>query len=274
MFVLPWGRFTYIGTTDTEFLGDPDDVVADARDVSYLLTSTNFVFPKAALTERDVLSTWAGVRPLLAPDDRGSASPSGTSREHEIWRDASGILNVAGGKLTTFRSMAAETAEIAADILDEEFGVRSGPYFTEYLPLPGAPEREGPGPKPPWLSRAAKLGLDPQTIDHLNHRYGADVTALLDLLSAEPQLSQRIVADQPYIEAEVVHAVRSEMALTLEDVLRRRLQLFYEATDGGLPATARLAARIGSELGWTAVRIEEELNRYAGSVARTRPGMS
>jgi len=88
MFVLPWGDFTYVGTTDTDYAGDPADVRADAADVEYLVTSANSVFPSAKLTAADVVSTWAGIRPLLAPRAAG-AKESATSREHEIWCDRS-----------------------------------------------------------------------------------------------------------------------------------------------------------------------------------------
>src|SRR5690606_40578415 len=102
--------------------------------------SANAIFPRADLQLRDVYSTWAGVRPLLAPDLSEGLSESATSREHEIWQDPSGLLNVAGGKLTTFRSMAAETTNAAAALLSDRSGIRSGRYYTEYLPLPGPPD--------------------------------------------------------------------------------------------------------------------------------------
>ncbi|HEX8431292.1 MAG TPA: glycerol-3-phosphate dehydrogenase/oxidase, partial [Longimicrobium sp.] len=124
MFVLPWGDFSYVGTTDTDYHGAPADVAADADDVRYLLDSANSLFPRARLTDADVVSTWAGLRPLLAPPEAGSElSASATSREHEIWQDRSGLLNIAGGKLTTYRVMAAEAADVAARILRERHGV-------------------------------------------------------------------------------------------------------------------------------------------------------
>ncbi|MBD0319958.1 MAG: glycerol-3-phosphate dehydrogenase/oxidase, partial [Gemmatimonadetes bacterium] len=94
MFVLPWGDFSYVGTTDTDFRGSPSDVRADAEDVRYLLESANSIFPAAQLTDADVVSTWAGLRPLLAPlETDGGRSESATSREHEIWQDRGGLLN-------------------------------------------------------------------------------------------------------------------------------------------------------------------------------------
>ncbi|HVG45521.1 MAG TPA: glycerol-3-phosphate dehydrogenase/oxidase, partial [Longimicrobium sp.] len=134
MFVLPWGQHTYVGTTDTDFTGSPADVRADAADVTYLLKSANSVFPEARLTDADVVSTWAGVRPLLAPR-QGGGSESATSREHEIWWDPSGLLSIAGGKLTTYRVMAGQAVDRAVKRLKTAHGVESGISPTEHLPL-------------------------------------------------------------------------------------------------------------------------------------------
>jgi glycerol-3-phosphate dehydrogenase len=271
MFVLPWGGTTYIGTTDTEYSGDPADVVAEEEDIRYLLESANATFPRANLQLRDVFSTWAGVRPLLAPDVSERLSESATSREHEIWRDPNGLLNIAGGKLTTYRSMAAETADAVATILEDTFGVRSGRYYTEYLPLPGAPEAD----TPQVAARAAPPGVDPAVVAHLVARYGSDASEILGLIEEDPALGTSLVPGRPYLRAEVVHAARHELALTIEDVLRRRLQLFYEVADGGLSAARDVAALLAAQegIGWDAAFVEEEIQRYADAVRRTRPAV-
>ncbi len=151
MFVLPWGDFSYVGTTDTDFRGSPADVRADEADVRYLLESANSIFPAARLAAEDVVSTWAGLRPLLAPlDTEGGRSESATSREHEIWQDRNGLLNVAGGKLTTYRVMADEVADEAARILRERYGVASGSSLTE--DLPSRPPRTSRGTTSPRAS--------------------------------------------------------------------------------------------------------------------------
>ncbi|MEX2583964.1 MAG: glycerol-3-phosphate dehydrogenase/oxidase, partial [Gemmatimonadota bacterium] len=272
MFVLPWDEFTYIGTTDTEFSGDPSDAIATLADVEYLLTSANSIFPEAGLTTEDVFSTWAGVRPLLAPDGADGLSESATSREHAIWRDDSGLVNVAGGKLTTYRSMAEETADAVAELLREEFGVRSGPYFTEYLPLPGAPDEDTPR----LHGRAKALGLEDQAAHDLVGRYGSAAQQILELIEAEPALAERIVETRPYLKAEVVHGVRHEMALTLQDVLRRRLQLFYDVADGGLSAAVAVAELMAREEGirWDPATVEREVEQYAAAVRQTRPRLT
>jgi glycerol-3-phosphate dehydrogenase len=226
MFVLPWGDFTYVGTTDTDYQGDPAAVAADSADVQYLLTSANAAFPGAHLTERDVVSTWAGLRPLLAPPQGVGASA--TSREHEIWWDPSGLLNIAGGKLTTYRVMARELVDEAVRGAphDGHFGASA----TSDMPLPGAP-----GPAESWEELQAEIretaeeaGLGREEASSLARRHGADARAILRLLAEDPGLRERIVPGLPYILAEVVFAVRAELALTLDDVMVRRTHLFYE----------------------------------------------
>jgi glycerol-3-phosphate dehydrogenase len=273
MFVLPWGRYTYVGTTDTESPSEPGEARADSADVEYLLRSVNSIFPGARLGPADVLSTWTGLRPLLAPERGGPRSESATSREHAIWRDGGGMLNVAGGKLTTYRSMAAETADRAARILEAEFGVASGRCYTEFLPLPGAPEQEWSRFTEEFGMRAAKLGLEAAEADHLAQRHGGDADRILSLLEAHPELAEPVAEGHPYLRAEVVHAVRCEMATSLEDVLRRRTQIFYEAGDGGVEVARMVAETMAAEagLGWSASEVDEQLRRYEAAVNETRP---
>jgi glycerol-3-phosphate dehydrogenase len=273
MFVLPWGDFSYVGTTDTDFRGDPSDVRADAADVRYLLESANSIFPEARLGEADVVSTWAGLRPLLAPPDTDGGRPeSATSREHEIWQDRTGLLNIAGGKLTTYRVMAAEAADEAARILRERFGVRSGPSRTEDLPLPAAPRE-------PWdvflervRARAAALGLDEATALHLARFYGTEAEALLDEVEEDAALGIRLVPTLPYLRAEIARGVRCEMALTLEDLLTRRMHLFYEARDGGLSVAHEVAEAMAAEpgIGWSEAEVDRQVERYRAAVDATR----
>lgn len=272
MFVLPWGRFTYVGTTDTDVEIPPDEVRTDEEDVRYLIESVNALFPAARLTPRDVVGSWVGVRPLLDP---GSAeeSESQTSREHEIWRDASGLFCVAGGKLTTYRGMAADAVDRAAAILKREHGVWVGHCSTADLPLPGTPAGPWEGFLTAFRGEATAAGLDPAAAEHLARAYGDDARGVLELLRAEADLAAPILPPLPYLRAEIVHAVRGEMALTLEDVMRRRMHLTYEAPDGALAAAqtvARLMAR-QPELAWSDEEVERQLAAYRDAVGRTRP---
>ncbi len=272
MFILPWGDFTYVGTTDTEFDGNPADAAADAGDIRYLLDSANAIFPGARLTESDIVSTWAGVRPLLAPRGSANLSASATSREHTIWRDPSGLLNIAGGKLTTFRSMAAEVATVAAEILRSEFGVPSGSFHSEFLPLPGAPELGMDHLVRSLESEARSFDMPETVLRGLASRHGTDTKEILDIIAADRGTAARMRPDLDYVMAEVVHAARTEMAVTLEDVMRRRLHPFYDAPDGGLSVAGEVARILARELGWSEAETADQLGRYTQSVRRSRPG--
>ena len=168
--------------------------------------------------------------------------------------------------------MAAEVADEAARLLRTQFGVESGRYFTEFVPLPGAPEEPVAELLQRLRTRAANLGVAEAALDGLVARYGSDASEVLDLVEESGRLGA-CLDDLPYLAAEVAYAVRNEMALSLEDVLRRRLHVFYEAADGGLsvaPAVARImAAEPG--IGWDDVEIRAEVERYAAAVRRTHP---
>jgi glycerol-3-phosphate dehydrogenase len=279
MFVLPWGAFTYVGTTDTDFPGDPAEASATDADVEYLLESANALFPEARLTGDDVLSTWTGVRPLLAPESGGGGdgvAESATSREHEIWRDDSGLVNVAGGKLTTYRVMAAQTADFAIDLLRREREVATVDSITADLHLPSAPIE-------PWerfeariRAEAARAGLPDETGGHLARAYGEDAETILAAVAADPPLGRRVLEGLPYVWAEVLRAVGSEMGMTLEDVLRRRLHVFYEARDGGLSIAEEVAERMAELPGleWDAAEVERQVEAYRAAVEATRPALT
>jgi glycerol-3-phosphate dehydrogenase len=257
MFVLPWGDLSYIGTTDTDFAGDPARVAATADDVVYLLRSANALFPAARLTEDDVRSTWAGLRPLLA---QHGATPSAVSREHALVSGAEGMLTIAGGKLTTYRAMAAATVDAVA----RRLGRRLPRAATDVIPLPGGNAAD----LEPFRARGAPLGLPPDVSDRLVDRYGTECAGIHNLGMKQRRLFDRLHPSHPAIEAEVLHAVRRELALTVEDVLVRRLHLYYETRDHGLRATARVAELMGGELGWDEARRQDEVTRYRRYVAQ------
>jgi glycerol-3-phosphate dehydrogenase len=138
MFVLPSGTHTIIGTTDTPTTENPSEVRATRSDVRYLLDSVNAFFPRAMLTAEDVVCAWAGIRPLIASGNAGD--PAAASREHEITVGPRGVIAVTGGKLTTYRAMAAETV----DVVQRRLAMRATPSVTATRPLPGAEPRSAP----------------------------------------------------------------------------------------------------------------------------------
>ena len=257
MFVLPWGDLTYIGTTDTDDGEGPERVHVAREDVVYLLRSANALFPGARLTEEDVRATWAGLRPLLA-SDHGRA-PSALSREHAITEGPHGMVTIAGGKLTTHREMARQVVDRVARRLPRAFP----PAPTDTTPLPGGNAAD----LEPFRARGAPLGLPAEVSDRLVDRYGTECAGIHNLGMKNRTLFARLHPAHPAIEAEVLHAVRREMAQTVEDVLVRRLHLYYETRDHGLRAVPRVAELMAGELGWDADRRQAEVAEYRRFVA-------
>ena len=167
IFALPWGALSYVGTTDTDAPEPPEAAVATGEDVVYLLRSVNARFPNARLGTDDVRGTWAGLRPLLAPQHDGR--PSSRSREHAIVTGAGGVVTIAGGKLTTHRVMAAQTVHrVLTELTRRGMSVRSGEARTDEEPLPGGETAA----LEPFRERALEIGLAAETADHLVRHYG------------------------------------------------------------------------------------------------------
>ena len=251
IFVLPWGRLTLIGTTDTDFRGDPDDVVPNAEDVGYLLESVNEAFPAAHIGSEDVVSAYAGLRPLIHA--RPGEKESDISREHEVLEDPDGLISVAGGKLTTQRAM----AEDVVDRVCKRLG-RAVACSTVAAPL---------GPHDAGKDAFVAMGFNEETSIHLSPRCEPD--ALRRWLD-EPRARERITSDLPYVWAEVCEAVEAEMALTLPDVLVRRLGLFYEDREQGRSVARSVAERMAGHLAWSEERIRSEVTEYEELVAHHR----
>ena len=273
LFAIRWVDRTYIGTTDTDYTGDPAVVAADAADVRYLLDAANVYFPAAKLVEADVLSTWAGVRPLISSEGK----ESNVSREHEILVGNDGLITIAGGKLTTFRKMAKEVVDRAVALL-RLTAASSGGKPTEYReahtarkPLPGAlgwPEDDD-------VERVVKAIRDAGPVDDATARlfartYGMRGVDVAVLIAVDPSLGQALVEGRPERLAQVEFAVKHELAKTVRDVMTRRTQLYYRDHDQGLGATDLVAGRMAALLGWDEARTTAEVLAWQEQVARSR----
>lgn len=268
MFLVPWGRYALIGTTDTDYQGDLDRVYAESKDVQYVLDAVNSAFPTVKLTRDDIVSTYAGTRPLISEQ---IASSYKVSREHKIFDRPSGLLSIAGGKLTTYRAMAEQMVDIAAQRLQRDFG-RKPPHgcCTDKRCLDPGDVRRVEADQATLAKQGQAHGLDSEVMCHLVAAYGTDYPRLLELVVSKATLSQRIVADLPYIWAEVPYAVQQEMAMTLSDVLARRTHLLYEDHQQGLDVAEPVAQLMAQDLGWGPDEVARQVAAYRQEVELTR----
>lgn len=256
VFAIPWGSRVVLGTTDSDFRGDFDHVHCSAADVDYLLALANRYYPDAHLVRTDVLGTYAGLRPLVGPVEDGVGA-SQISREHTIQVDADGLITVAGGKLTTYRRMAAEVVAVIARRLKEE-GFHVGGCPTGSVLLPGGAgiayrgsELITLGPGGLEAERELETILGRDAVEHLQETYGGTWLTVAHQAVEDRALATPIVEGLPYLWAEVDHAVQTELAMTLRDVLRRRTQLEIRDHAAARAVAPAVAARMGALLGWS-----------------------
>jgi glycerol-3-phosphate dehydrogenase len=248
-----------IGTTDT-FTERIDEPVVTIGEVHYLLRAANEAFPQAGLNTNDIRSVWAGVRPLVA-EAGADTPPSDVSRESEIDVSASGLVSVAGGKLTTFRAMGEAAVDRVVRALPEARRRAAGPSQTRRLAI-----------RDDAFDRAAleaelreRFDCSPRVAEHLVEAWGADSVPLLE--QAPPEL-RRPIGRSRYLYAEIPWSIRTECPTTLCDVLERRVRLALFAEGQGLPQLARIASVAGEAAGWDAERTREEAAAYGAAVRR------
>ena len=282
LFIIPTGDRWIVGTTDTEWTGDRAEPAATAEDVDYILGEANRVLARP-LSRSDVLAVYAGLRPLVAEpaaakhvdakhaDGKGGAEGKGDggagkpttklSREHVVDAPVPGLVSIAGGKFTTYRLMAKDVIDAAV----EHFPRTVPPSVTSELPLLGA---DG---LPAVRASAQRLADDYRVplaaVEHLVAKYGTVATEILDLIRADKSLAQLLVADSPYLRAEVAYAVTHEGALHVTDVLARRVRLLIESGDSGASAAPEVAAIMAPLLGWNRRRRAAEVREYQAFAA-------
>ena len=261
MFVLPGGSQggqTIVGTTDTYTASSPDNVRASEEDVAYLLDAANFFFPDAGLTRADVVSSWAGIRPLMADGD--GEHPTAASREHAVTRSSRGVIAITGGKLTTYRVM-------AADVLREvsrSLGLPVGQSPTRNAALPGGDRRD----LDVLIDDATREIGDTKVARRLVLAHGSRWLNVWEVVRSRPDGRDRLVPSLPYTVGELLYSVRSELACTLGDLLMRRTHLAFETADHGRSLAARVATLVAPILGWDHSRRESELRAYDDELAR------
>ncbi|HLZ80778.1 MAG TPA: glycerol-3-phosphate dehydrogenase/oxidase, partial [Ktedonobacteraceae bacterium] len=241
LFIVPWESRAIFGTTDTG-TGDLDHPTASKEDIAYLLKYLNR-YLSVSLTEENIISTYAGYRPLVSPRKAGG-STARVSRTHAVLESPSGLVTIVGGKMTTYRRMAQDTL----DVLNRRDGSRVS-HPTRSLPLQGSVG--WPAIQRDLEKKGAPLGLSPATLSHLGRNYGSEAITLLDLIVDDPSLAQLLIGDLPYIRAEVVYGCRHEMAITPYDVLARRTSITLEDRQRGLGIVNDVATLMAKEQQWS-----------------------
>jgi glycerol-3-phosphate dehydrogenase len=259
MFVLPADDFAIIGTTDTFDDVSPSEVRASRDDIAYLLHAANHYFPAAALRPADVVAAWAGLRPLASAAATGD-DPGAASREHAIVEGPDGFVTVTGGKLTTYRSMAAAVV----DAVQRALGGSPTPSRTAMQPLPGAARCDVPRE----IAGALAATGDAAVATRLVHAHGTAWRDVWSLGESDGTLRERIDPARPYLLAELRYAVEHEMALTLADLLVRRVPLAFETRDQGRSAARRVAPHVAGWLGWDEGQTAREIGDHDAHVTR------
>lgn len=226
VFAIPREGKTYVGTTDTDYKGDLKNPRITHDDVKYVINSINFMFPDVKITEQDIESSWSGLRPLIHEEGK---DPSEISRKDEVFFAPSGLITIAGGKLTGYRKMAEKIADIVAEQLEKETGKKYAASSTKHLVLSGG-NVGGSSHYPEFIrekvSEGTAIGLSKDDAEQLVKKYGSNVDRLFDIVKngkEEAELNQLPVN----VYATLLYAMEEEMATTPADYFIRRTSAMY-----------------------------------------------
>ncbi len=259
LFIIPWGDEWLLGTTDTPWNLDLNHPAASSADIDYLLEQANSVLSRP-LTRDDIIGVFAGLRPLI----KGTAEDTTKlSREHSVAQPVPGLISIAGGKFTTYRVMAADTIDAAAGHIDRHVPASC----TSEMPLIGA---DGwPGLSESAEGLAKRHGLPAPLIERLLWRHGSCIHDVLAIAESAPELHDTLPGGR-YLAAEVVHGVRNEGALHLDDVLARRMRISFENPERGIATAEEVARLMAAELGWSSEMTKCEISLWADRVDAER----
>ncbi len=267
IFAIPFQPFVLLGTTDTDFPASPETAVAETRDVDYLLTSFNHYFPDAKLQKTDILSAYAGVRPLIFEKNKRASE---VSREHQIFQYPRGMFSIIGGKLTTFRIMARDMVSVVGRYLQERYHIKGRQEdLSMEIPLWGGRIHN-------WeefyreygMVLQKEIGVTPEVARHLLCSYGSDVVEVVQFIRSVPDGANNIHPQLPYVWGEVDYQLNHEMAVTLPDFLVRRTHIYSLDVEQGKGVLPAMIHRIADSLEWSEARIQTETEHYLQKLER------
>ncbi|TFF87266.1 MAG: glycerol-3-phosphate dehydrogenase/oxidase [Promethearchaeota archaeon] len=268
-FCIPRGKFVLIGTTDTDYNKSFDEVYCLQEDSDYITRSVKHYYPKAKLDNKEIISAYAGLRPLIGEykipdedddenedDQEKEKSASEVSRKHEIIESENGLITISGGKLTIYRLMAEELVEnliTSGDIdLPFEKDFTKKKFSISY-------DREK------WESdrKNLDLDLDIDILDHLHQEYGKGIETIKTIIQKQPELKERLIENRPFILAEIIYILEHEFAPRLIDVLYRRTEVWMLVHPKFQPMIAKKVADIMKEYyGWSDDKKKKEINNF------------
>ena len=256
LFLVPWipnydgtYQYTYVGTTDTDYQGSINDPQCTSVDINYVLKALNAAV-MTNISADDVTAVWSGLRPLVKSvnGEKISSRTADLSRRHKVSKSKSGVITIAGGKLTTYRKMAQDTIDEALTQLQ-----KSAKCKTKNLKLIGATTST---PK-----TNAKSAM------HLAARFGTEASLINEMIAENPSLGEQLIAGLPYLKAEAVFAVKYEMARTLDDILSRRTRARIINRRASVASARAVAELIAPLLNWGEQEINNQVLAYCDSCA-------
>ncbi|GAA1023191.1 FAD-dependent oxidoreductase [Acrocarpospora pleiomorpha] len=266
LFVIPWRGRYLLGSTDDRFSGEPGAVSPTAGEIDYILAETNILIPEARLGRDDVVWCYAGVRPLPYSAD----GPTGDITRRHIVKTHDGplrgVLSVIGGKLTTFRSVGEDVVDRVLKLLDRK--VTRTPTRTARLPGAEHPDRNA------WIAGyLERSALPPEVAARLVASYGIRAQAVEDIAARNPRLAEVLRGTRATTAAEVVFAVEESQAVTLEDIIARRIMTGLD-DDLGLASLAEVAEVVTRFCGWAVDRVETDMAHYRHYIKKLQPRYS
>lgn len=260
-FLIPWNGYSLLGTTDTFYDGDPNNVNADEKDVSYLLKALHHYFPHLELKRGSIIASYAGLRPLISEK---SETAYRVSRDHFIEKSQSGLITVLGGKYTTHRKIAEDVVDTVIQCLDSQRKFKL--CATQNTPLYGGNLLKDVSPNA-IKEEASDHGISEEKILHLIKRYGSAYKNILTIIKKDPSEGRQICELHPHLFAEVTYAITVEMAKKLEDWYFRRTAIGYTQCKGlrCLQATAQKFAEICNWDQQTVISEMESIERIAST---------
>jgi glycerol-3-phosphate dehydrogenase len=261
IFVLPRDNFTLIGTSDTDYKGDISNPFCSKEDADYFINAVKHYIPNADIGYHNLVATYAGIRPLVKEIGKSEIE---VSRKHLIFFNKSGLLTIAGGKLTTWRKMAEDLIEIVA----------SEQIFSDITRVKGFSKQKfhiGLELKE-WQEILKKyaINLDEKINHHLYQQYGRGAIEIMNLIVKEPNLGERIVEENDFIKAEIIYVLHHELTTHLIDLFCRRTEMSIFIDHRKSSEVAEIVADLmANEYSWSEEKKEKEIQHYLEYVKKT-----